>query len=91
MRVKAVIHADCICGELPARPALTIVKYSSREAETAGASSAMWAIFEFSMTVPLAEATFSPMRMRRSKADVRAFSLVSLQEMTTSDSIPGMK
>ena len=39
--VRAVTVAEIICGALPARPAETMVKYSSRDAFVAEASAAM--------------------------------------------------
>src|SRR3954452_9165317 len=91
MRVRAVIEAETIWGVLPANPALTIVKYSSKFAVTAGASSGIWETLLFSIIAPEAETIFSPMRMSRSNAAVRALSLTSLQDITTSERIAGIK
>lgn len=89
IRVRAVILALIMCGVLPARPAETMVMYSSSVAVTFGASEGMCATLLF-ITVP-PDFIFSPMRTSRSKAAVRAFSLTSFAEMTTSERIDGMK
>ncbi len=51
----AVIDAEIMCGVLPARPALTMVKYSSRLAVAAEASSGMWGTLLLSIRAPVAD------------------------------------
>src|SRR5690348_12100031 len=87
----AVIEAEIIWGVLPARPALTMVTYSSIEALAGGASLGMCGTLLLSIIAPSAATIVWPMKTSRSKAVVLAFSLFSLQLMTTSERTEGMK
>ena len=89
MRVKAVIEAEIMWGVEPTRPAETMVKNSSNDAVAMGAPAGIFGICDWSIWPPWD--IFFAMRTRRSKAAVLAFSLTSLAEMTTSESMHGMK
>ena len=89
MRVSAMMDALIECGEFPAKPAETIVKYSSREAGKFGKSVGMCGTREFTIVPP--PCIFSPIVTSKSKAMRRAFSLFSFVEMRTWGRMEGMK
>ena len=87
--VKAVMDALIMWGVDPAKPAETMVKYSSSEAVALGVFAGIPGTFEL-MTVP-PSFIFSAIATSRSNACVLARSLISLVEMTTSERTDGIK
>ncbi len=66
-----------------------MVKNSSREASALGASAGICGILDWAIVPP--SCILQAIATRRSKEAVRAFSLTSLAEMTTSERMEGMK
>lgn len=94
-RDRAVTEAATMCGDVPARPAETMVKNSSRLAAASGVSLGMCGTRELRITVPAGLRSVSVMRfarwIKRSKAAVRALSFDSLHPRMTSGNIDGIK
>ncbi len=83
------MDAEIMCGVEPTKPADTMVKNSSSDAVAVGALASICGICDWSIWPPWA--IFLAIRTSSSKAAVRAFSLTSLAEITTSERIEGMK